>query len=260
MKPHADGNARGGRVRVGQISIDALRFDEAVDAIDALVARGQGGMVFTPNVDHVVMAEENTRFRSAYEAADLSLVDGVPVIWASRLLGQPLPEKVSGADLLRPLAARAALRQWRVYFLGARDGVGTRARDILERDYPGLRVVGTTAPDIDLDVSVDDQGDVLSAIRAARPHLLFLALGAPKQEVWAHRIRDLVRPAVILGVGAALDFVAGVVKRAPPWVSATGFEWMYRLAHEPHRLWRRYLLRDPKFLAIVLREAWSGRS
>jgi N-acetylglucosaminyldiphosphoundecaprenol N-acetyl-beta-D-mannosaminyltransferase len=248
------------RVRIGQVVIDALRFDEAVDAVDELVARGQGGMVFTPNVDHVVLAEEDARFRSAYEAADLSLVDGVPVLWASRILGRPLPEKVSGADLVRPLVARAAQRQWRVYFLGARDGVGARAREILERDYPGLHVVGATAPDIDLDMGVGDQTKALAPVQAARPHLLFLALGAPKQEVWAHHIRDLVRPAVILGVGASLDFIAGVVKRAPPWVSVTGFEWLYRLAREPRRLWRRYLLRDPKFLAIVLREAWPGRS
>jgi N-acetylglucosaminyldiphosphoundecaprenol N-acetyl-beta-D-mannosaminyltransferase len=247
------------RVRIGHVSIDALRFDEAVNAIDELVARGQGGMVFTPNVDHVVIAEEDVRFRSAYEAADLSLVDGVPVLWASRILGRPLPEKVSGADLVRPLAARAAERQWRVYFLGARDGVGARARAILEREYPGLNVVGASAPNIDLDSNIQDQADVLAPVQTARPHLLFLALGAPKQEVWAHRIRDLLRPTVILGVGASLDFIAGVVKRAPPWVSVTGFEWLYRLAHEPRRLWKRYLLRDPKFLAIVLREAWPAR-
>ena len=250
----------GTRVRIGRISIDALRLEEAIDAIDSLVARGRGGMVFTPNVDHIVMAEENPQFRSAYEAADLSLVDGVPVLWASRILGRALPEKVSGSDLVRPLAARAALRQWRVYFLGARAGVGAKARESLEQDYPGLRIVGTSSPDIDLDAPVDDHGDVLAEVQKARPHLLFLALGAPKQEVWAHRIRDLVRPAVILGVGAALDFIAGTVKRAPPWVSVTGFEWLYRLAHEPRRLWRRYLLRDPKFLAIVLREAWPVRS
>jgi len=248
------------RVRIGRVSIDPLRLDEAVDAIDELVVRGQGGMVFTPNVDHVVIAEEDVRFRSAYEAADLSLVDGVPVLWASRLLGRALPEKVSGADLVRPLAARAALRQWRVYFLGGREGVGARARDILQHEYPGLRIVGTSAPNIDLDSSPDNQKDLLEPVRAARPHLLFLALGAPKQELWAYRIRDLVRPAVILGVGAALDFIAGTVKRAPPWVSVTGFEWLYRLAHEPRRLWRRYLLRDPKFLTILLREAWPARS
>jgi N-acetylglucosaminyldiphosphoundecaprenol N-acetyl-beta-D-mannosaminyltransferase len=235
-------------------------LDEAIDAIDDLVVRGQGGMVFTPNVDHIVIAEEDARFRSAYEAVDLSLVDGVPVLWASRILGRALPEKVSGSDLVRPLAARAALRQWRVYFLGARAGVGARTKDILEQDYPGLRVVGTSAPDIDLNSSLDDYHHVLEEVHATQPHLLFLALGAPKQEVWAHRIRDLVRPAVILGVGAALDFIAGTVKRAPPWVSVTGFEWLYRLAHEPRRLWRRYLLRDPKFLSIVFREAWPVRS
>lgn len=254
-----DGNAQAvrPRVRIGCVYIDALRFDEAIDAIAQLVDRGEGGMVFTPNVDHIVLAEEDARFRAAYRFADLSLADGVPVVWASRLLKRPLPEKISGSDLVEPLMARAVERRWRVYFLGGADGVAARAKEILERDHPGLQIVGTSSPSIDLSSDISAHADVLAAVRAARPHLLFLALGAPKQELWAHRIREVVRPCVILGVGASLDFIAGVAKRAPPWVSSAGFEWLYRLANEPRRLWRRYLLRDPRFLAILLRDAWS---
>ncbi len=234
--------------------MDALRFGEAIDALDDLVSKGQGGIVFTPNVDHIVLAEEDGDFRAAYGAADLALVDGVAVLWAARALGKPLPEKVSGSDLLRPVIARARERGWRVYLLGAAPGVAVRAKEILEQEHPGLHVVGTSSPDISLAMSHEAEEAVLEGVRAARPHLLFLALGAPKQEIWAHRIRDSVRPAVILCVGASLDFVAGAASRAPQWVSAAGFEWLYRLAHEPRRLWRRYLVRDPKFLAIVARE------
>jgi N-acetylglucosaminyldiphosphoundecaprenol N-acetyl-beta-D-mannosaminyltransferase len=248
------------RVRIGRIFIDPLRLEDAVGAIEKLVSLGEGGMVFTPNVDHIVLAEEDPHFLAAYQAADLSLVDGVPVLWAARLLGRPLPEKVSGSDLMRPLVACAAERGWRLYFLGARDGVAARAKEILERQYPGLQVVGTSSPQIDLSRDGWQQETVLAAVREARTQLLFLALGAPKQEILAHRIRDLVRPAVILGIGASLDFIAGTAKRAPEWLSAAGLEWLYRLAHEPRRLWRRYLIRDPKFLAIVLRQARSGRS
>ncbi len=245
------------RVKIGSVTIDSLAFGEAIDAIEDLVRRGKGGMVFTPNVDHIVVAEEDAAFRAAYARADLALVDGTPVVWAARLLGSPLPEKISGSDLIRPLAERAAARGWRVYFLGGRPGVALEAKSILEREYPGLQVVGTSAPMIDLSKDISEQREAIEAIRDARPDLLFLALGAPKQEIFAHRIRAVVGPVVMLGIGASLDFVTGAAKRSPTWMSALGIEWIYRLAQEPDRLWKRYLLRDPKFLPILLREARS---
>jgi N-acetylglucosaminyldiphosphoundecaprenol N-acetyl-beta-D-mannosaminyltransferase len=248
------------RVRIGRLDIDILKLDEAVDAIGELVARRRGGLVFTPNVDHVVLVDDNAALREAYTEADLSLVDGVPVMWAARALGSPLPEKVSGSDLVRPLVARAAERGWGIYFLGGRPGVASKAKEVLEREFPTVRIVGVSSPDIDLAKDVTESRDAIEAVRAAKPDLLFLALGAPKQEIWGLRIREAVAPAVIVGVGASLDFVAGEVKRAPRWVSQIGFEWLYRLAREPRRLWRRYLLRDPKFLAIVVRQAMSRRS
>jgi N-acetylglucosaminyldiphosphoundecaprenol N-acetyl-beta-D-mannosaminyltransferase len=249
--------SRAKRVRVGPIAIDALTFDEAIDAVGDLVKRGEGGTVFTPNVDHVVLAERDPLLREAYSATDLSLVDGVPVLWAASALGTPLPEKISGSDLLLPLVARAAQCGWRVYFLGGRDGVALRAKETLERRYPGVSIVGASSPAIDLTRGLSEQQDVLDGVRAAHPQLLFLALGAPKQEIWAYRTRDALRPAVIVCVGAALDFIAGVVKRAPRWMSASGFEWLYRLAQEPKRMSRRYLLRDPQFVAIVARQWWQ---
>jgi N-acetylglucosaminyldiphosphoundecaprenol N-acetyl-beta-D-mannosaminyltransferase len=247
------------RVRVGSVAIDVLSFREALDAVEGLVARRRGGTVFTPNVDHVVFADEDPRFGAAYRDVDLSLVDGMPVLWASRALGTPLPEKISGSDLLRPLAARAAARGWGIYLLGAGPGVAERARGILEEEFPGLRVVGVSSPKIDLADDLAAQRAILDGIRAARPDLLFLALNTPKQEIWAHRIREAVSPTVVIGVGAGVDFVAGEAKRAPRWVSNAGFEWLFRLSREPGRLWRRYLLRDPKFLGIVLRQALERR-
>jgi N-acetylglucosaminyldiphosphoundecaprenol N-acetyl-beta-D-mannosaminyltransferase len=244
-------------VRVGSIDIDPVGLDEALDRIAELVARRCGGMVFTPNVDHVVLAEEDRRLREAYAKADLALVDGVPVLWAARALGSFLPEKVSGSDLIRPLVARAAACGWSIYLLGGRPGVGAKAKDVFEREFPGVRIVGVSSPDIDLSKDLSEQAETIAAISAAQPDLLFLALGAPKQEIWGCRIREAVSPAVILGIGATLDFVSGEAKRAPRWISSVGFEWLYRLAREPRRLWRRYLVRDPKFLAILARQAMT---
>jgi N-acetylglucosaminyldiphosphoundecaprenol N-acetyl-beta-D-mannosaminyltransferase len=249
-----------GRARVGRVAIDVLTFAEAIDAIEGLVRGGHGGTVFTPNVDHVVLAEHEPEFREAYARANLSLVDGAPVVLASRVLGTPLPERVAGADLVRPLMRRAAERGFRVYLLGGAPGVAASAKEKLEAEHPGLKIVGVASPRVDLAADATSQAPILDAIASARPDILLLALGAPKQEIWAERIRERVKPAVILGIGAALDFIAGTARRAPAWVSKAGFEWLYRLMQEPGRLWRRYLLRDPEFLAIVGRQMLSRGS
>jgi N-acetylglucosaminyldiphosphoundecaprenol N-acetyl-beta-D-mannosaminyltransferase len=239
------------RLRIGHVPIDRLTFAEALDAIDRLVASGEGGSVFTPNVDHVVQAERNPAFRGAYEGAALSLVDGMPLLWASRLLGMPLPEKISGSDLLAPLAERAGRSRWRVHLLGAPGVVGPAA-EVLARKY-GVHVVGADAP---LVQAGDDGGDEARAaaarVRSTRPHLVLVGFGAPKQELWIHRHREELGGAVAVGVGAALAFLAGLTPRGPAWMSRWGLEWLHRLAHDPRRLWRRYLVDDPKIVPIVL--------
>jgi N-acetylglucosaminyldiphosphoundecaprenol N-acetyl-beta-D-mannosaminyltransferase len=239
------------RVQLASVPVDAVTMAEALDAIELLVDRGEGGAVFTPNVDHVVLADEDPRMRAAYERVSLSLADGMPLVWASRLLRRAVPEKVSGSDLVLPLLERAAARGWRVYFFGGEPGVGEAARARLRERLPSLEVVGVDAPRVDLDCPADRRTALLAPILAARPHLVLVALGAPKQEIWIDATREALRPAVLLGVGASLDFIAGTVPRAPRWMSRSGLEWAYRLAREPRRLWRRYLVRDPKFLVLL---------
>ncbi|MBK6578649.1 MAG: WecB/TagA/CpsF family glycosyltransferase [Sandaracinaceae bacterium] len=246
------------RLWVGSVPIDVITFAAAIDAIEELVTSGRGGSVFTPNVDHVVLAEEDARFRRAYADATLSLVDGTWVLWASRALRKPLPEKISGSDLMVPVIERAARRGFRVYLLGGGDGVAKRAAERLTESYPDLVIAGYESPRIDVDEPAEKRAELVARVKATRPDIVFVCLGAPKQELWIHDVTAALAPAVLLGVGAAIDFVAGTVQRAPAWVSATGVEWLYRLVREPRRLWRRYLLRDPKFFAIVARTRWSG--
>ena len=235
------------RVRIGRIWIDDLAFDEALSAIEELI--GRGGAVFTPNVDHVVTAERNEEFRAAYEAAELSVADGQWVVWAARVLGTPLPAKISGSDLVLPLAKRLGARGRSAYYLGGAPGAAEAAAERLSREC-GLRIAGVDSPRIDL--RSPDQA-VVERVKAARPDVVFVALGSPKQELWIHRNREALRPAVLAGVGATLDFLAGQVRRAPPWISRSGLEWLFRLALEPRRLARRYLVDDPQFALIVLR-------
>jgi N-acetylglucosaminyldiphosphoundecaprenol N-acetyl-beta-D-mannosaminyltransferase len=240
------------RVRLGELWIDSLTFAEALDEIASLVRAGRGGSVFTPNVDHVMLAETHSGLREAYQRASLALVDGMPLLWASRLLGTPLPEKVSGSDLIMPLAALAAARGWGVYLLGGAPGVAEEAAARLRR-FCGVRIVGCDAPQISADGSCEADRLVIERIRRAAPQIVMVALGAPKQELWIRRVLPQLRPAVLVGIGASLDFVAGRVRRAPRWMSSLGLEWLYRLAQEPRRLWRRYLVRDPMFLLVALR-------
>ncbi len=246
----------GHRLKLGKLSIDSLTFAQALDAIERLVDAGQGGSVFTPNIDHVVNVESNAEFEAAYREASLSLVDGTPLLWASKLLGAPLPEKVSGSDLVWPLMERAGARGHRVYLLGGADGVAEKTAHIFSEQLR-VNVVGFDAPMIRLDA---DASAIIDRIRAAAPQLLLVALGSPKQELFIHRHRARLAPAVSLAIGASLDFIAGVVKRSPKWMSAAGLEWLYRLTQDPRRLWRRYLINDPKFAAILLRELGRPRA
>ncbi len=239
------------RVRVGRLPIDGVGFEQALDAIEALVRARRGGMVFTPNVDHVVLAEKDARFRAAYRAVNLSLVDGTLLLWASRLLGWSLPEKVSGSDLLQPLMQRAAQCGFSVYFLGGDPGVAEAARDRLQEQFPELRVVGCDGSRVDVDAL--DRA-IVDRIARAEPDLVLVALGAPKQEVFIFEQRERLGRAVCIGVGASLDFVAGTRRRAPRWISRIGLEWLYRLLQEPRRLASRYLLRDPLFAWILTRQ------
>jgi N-acetylglucosaminyldiphosphoundecaprenol N-acetyl-beta-D-mannosaminyltransferase len=246
------------RVRFGNLWVDALTFPEALAEIERLVLAGRGGCVYTPNVDHVVIAEDDGAFREAYAAASLSLADGQPLIWASRLLAAPLPAKISGSDLVLPLMKLAAVRRWRVYLLGGAPGVAAGVAAGFQREV-GVEIAGVDCPVISFDGDCQDDA-ITERLRAQRPDLVLVALGTPKQELWIHRVRDRIRPAVAVGVGAAFDFVSGRVRRAPAWMSRSGLEWLFRLSQEPLRLGRRYLLRDPRFLLVLGRTLRAPRS
>lgn len=248
------------RLWLGHVPLDPINLADAIDAIHGLVRRGEGGTVFTPNVDHVVRAEDDLRFRAAYASVSLSLIDGMPVLWACQLLGRPAPGKVSGSDLVRPLSARAAAAGLRLYLLGGDPGVADRAAALLTREHPGLLVVGVDSPTIEIAAPPESRRDVLERIRRVGPDLVLVAFGSPKGELWAAEACEALRPSVLVSVGAALDFLAGIQRRAPPWMSRLGVEWLHRLAHDPKRLWRRYLLRGPRFVPLLLRCLWQAHS
>lgn len=244
------------RIRVGALQIDALSRAQALDAIVRLVRAGRGGTVFTPNVDHIVQAEHDATFRDAYGRATLSLVDGTPVLWAARWLGTPLPEKLSGSDMFEPLIERAVNENLRVALLGGGPGVAELAARNLKNRWPSLQVVDTLAPRLGLTATAEER-DCVERLSRAKADLIFVCLGAPKQELFSDRNRQQLAPAVLVGFGAAVDFAAGTLPRAPAWMSRAGLEWAFRLGREPRRLAARYLLRDPEFFKIVAAQKLS---
>lgn len=249
------------RVPFGRIYAHALSQDEAIRAILDQVEGGVGGFVVTPNVDHICLAETDPELRAAYRDAFLSLPDGQPLLWMARGFGEHLPEKVSGSDLIVPLLEEAARRSKTVFFLGSTESVCVEAARRLHASIPTLRVVGWDNPVFE---PYSDTHDSLfqgfERIRKAKPDIVLFAFGNPKQEYAMWRYREQYYPAVGLGVGASLDFLAGKVERAPQWMSNIGAEWLFRLAQEPGRLWRRYLVRDRAIIGIFLRTRRQVRS
>lgn len=234
------------RVEILGIGVDPMTCEEVLDRIRYFVQEGDAHHVVTVNPEFVMLARSNEPFRQVLKGANLALADGIGVVWAARLLGHWLPGRVAGSDLVSYLARQAAELGWRLYFLGAAPGVAEQAASVLVKRYPRLRVAGTYSgsPARELEDAI------VSRVHIARPDVLLVAYGAPAQDMWIARNKDRLGVPVAIGVGGALDFIAGQTRRAPRWVQWLGLEWLHRLIHQPWR-WRR-MLALPRFAGVVL--------
>jgi N-acetylglucosaminyldiphosphoundecaprenol N-acetyl-beta-D-mannosaminyltransferase len=248
------------KVRLFGIAVDPVRVEEAAQGILSMArTAGRCRYVVTPNVDHILILEKNEGLRRAYADAAMVVADGWPVVVASRLLGQPLPERVAGSDLVPAvLAAAPPTEPLRVYLLGAAPGVAERAARNIEKRWAGVRVVGAYGPPFGFERDAAENAAILRRIDDARPELLLVGLGAPKQELWVHAHRDKIAARVALCIGATIDFLADEKPRAPGWVRRIGLEWFHRMASEPRRLVPRYATNAVVFPRLFLRE-WRSR-
>jgi len=248
MTPLAQGTPANGPaplVQIGDLSVHDLTFGEAVDRIWQMIEGSSGGVVCTPNADYVVRARRNLEFRSAIQAADLRVPDGMWIVYASRIAGRPLRGTVTGRLLLSALAERAAAEGRPIALFGAQSGVAAAAGRRLQARVAGLRVAAAVSPPAGLVIGSADDKSAVDQLRRSDPAIVFVALGAPKQEIWMARHRGDFPDAVLIGVGAAFDIEAGRFRTAPRWMTNVGLEWLFRLMQEPRRLARRYLLDDP---------------
>src|SRR5690606_14086282 len=238
------------RIELMGCFIDNLSMEETLNAVEDLVRSGKSHQHVVVNVDKVVKGQKDTALRSIINGCSLVNVDGMPVVWASRLLGKPLKERVAGVDLFDALMQRAADRRWRVFLLGAKEDVVVRVKQLYEERYPKLTICGYRNGYW----REQEEEEIARQIRDARPHLLFVAISSPKKEIFLQRYQDVMQVPFAMGVGGTFDVAVGLVKRAPLWMQNSGFEWFYRFLQEPRRMFKRYFIDDMAFFWLVAQE------
>lgn len=238
------------RISILDIKIDNIGMSELVERLKA------GGVVFTPNVDHLVKLQKDRDFYRVYQKADYKVCDSQLIIFASRFLGQPIKEKISGSDLF-PAFYRRYARDFsvKIFLLGAMEGVAERASRNINAKVGREMVVGSYSPPFGFEKDPQECQKIVDMINNSGANVLAVGVGAPKQEKWICQYKSrLTAISTFLAIGATIDFEAGNVTRSPAWMSSVGLEWLYRLAKEPGRLWRRYLVEDLAFFVLVARQ------
>ena len=240
----------------------AIDEQTCIEHILTELSHGRGGVVVTPNVDHLRRCQQDISFSALVAEADLVVPDGMPIVWASRLQGTPLPQRVAGSDLISSLSGAAAGAGKSVFLLGGDSGTAEAAAAVLRDRYPQLRIAGTLCPPVGFERDETQIKLIISALTDANPDIIYVALGSPKQERLIDRIRRNFPRSWWLGVGVSFSFLCGDVQRAPLWMRKNGLEWIHRLGQEPKRLFKRYVLVGIPFASTLLmrRDARASQS
>ncbi len=247
------------KIAVLEIPLGLTDYERTLDWIDAKVAARSRGYVCVCNVHTVMASAEDPELRSALLGSSLNVPDGQPLVWALAALGHPLDDRVYGPELMARACARSAVSGQRLYLYGGRNqGALVQLALNLRHRYPGVQIVGGYSPP-HRPLTDEERGAVVSEINRSRADVVWVGIGVPKQEKWMAQLRDELDAPILIGVGAAFDFHAGLVPQAPPWIQEHGLEWAYRLAHEPRRLWRRYTRYNPRFVRDFGRQLVSHR-
>lgn len=238
------------RVKFMNTHIDNVTMDEAVKHIEECIEQRKIGQVITPNVDQIVRIEWDEYFKEICENCELLLVDGHPLMWIAKAYGEPFKEKIPGSDLVPVLCERAAQKGYKVFLLGAAEGVAAKAAEVLKRRYKGLQVVGTYSPPYGFEKDEDEIEKINTMLKASCADMLFVGMGVPKQDIFIYENMQKYQIPMSFSIGGTIDFIAGTQKRAPKWVSKIGFEWLYRFFQDPKRMYKRYFVDDRKIFKL----------
>jgi N-acetylglucosaminyldiphosphoundecaprenol N-acetyl-beta-D-mannosaminyltransferase len=247
------------KLKMFEVEFDNLTFQELGEYIKKAVVKKDPQYIVTCNVDHLIQLRKDKEFKEVYDNADIITADGMPIVMGSKLLKKPLKEKVSGADIFNELGRNFEQNQYKIFFLGAAEGIAQTAANNLKKKYPDLKIVGTYSPPYNFINDKEENEKIINLIKGTEPDILLVGLGAPKQEKWIYKYHEHCNVPVSIGVGATFDFISGNIKRAPSLFQKTGLEWCWRLMQEPKRLWKRYLVDDTKFLLLLLKEIQRNR-
>lgn len=240
------------RVDVLGVEVSAIDMEKALETIATWIGCGEQHYVCVTGIHGVIESQTDEHLREIHNASGLTVPDGMPMVWAGHYAGFEQMGRVAGPDLMPAVCERAARRGWTSYFYGGAEGVPELLAERLQTRYPGLRVVGTYSPPF-RKLTPEEECSIVGRINDSGAQLVWIGLSTPKQEYWMASTGCRLEAPVLLGVGAAFDIHAGLVSRAPRWMQKSGTEWLYRMAMEPGRLGKRYLINNPKFLFKILR-------
>ncbi len=241
------------RIKFMNIMIDNVSMEEAINEVNTIIDSGGRKYIVTPNTDHIVKLQDNMMFKKAYKDAGMVLVDGTPIMWLSKWYKTPLKEKITGPKFTEKVIEDAALHNYSVFILGAGEGIAQKAADNMKNKYKGLEVVGCYSPKYGFESDKKEITNIINQINEVNPDILVSGMGSPKTEIFLNQYLDSMNTHVALSVGAAIDFMAGNVKRCPAWINKIGFEWLYRVAKEPKRMFKRYFVDDFKIFKLALK-------
>lgn len=231
--------------------ISNMDMDETLSAIENMISTGEKNYIVAINVDVVIKIEEDSYLKEITDSADMVLVDGKPLVWISKLHKRPVKAKISGSDLVPLLCEKAAQKGYSIFIIGGKEGVAKQAKYNLEKNLPGIKIVGTYAPPLGFEKNMSELNHINNIISEVHPDLLIACFGCPKQEKWIYENYQKYDAKVSICAGATVDFLAGNVKRAPKWMSNHGLEWFYRFTKEPKRMFKRYFVDDMKIAKLV---------
>ncbi len=242
------------KVNIAGTGISNVSLRETMDIFNRWVEAGEKKRVCVTPVNCVVWAHRNEPLKALYNSADLTLCDGVPLIWASKLLGSPLKGRVTGLDLLPQYMEECSHRNYSMFLLGAKEGVAEQLKTAYEQRFPGIRITGVYSPPFAEQFSEAENQKMIRLINEAKPDILWVSLTAPKQDFWIYDHLDQLEVKVAIGVGGAFEVAAGLIPRAPRFMQENGLEWLYRFYKEPRRLFNRYFVEAPSFIPLVVRQ------
>jgi N-acetylglucosaminyldiphosphoundecaprenol N-acetyl-beta-D-mannosaminyltransferase len=243
------------RVNICDVNIDRESFDNVLNSIvEHALHNRKPEYIVTPNAQHILTLQKDAYFQEIYRQAFLVVPDGVSLLWAAKFLNTPLNGRVNGTDLFEKLCKVAADKELKVFFLGGRPGAADKAAKVLQARHPNLKISGTHCPPYGFESNATELALINTKITAATPDILFVGLGAPKQEKWIYANYQQLNVPISIGIGVSFELVANMVQRAPIWMQKSGLEWLFRLVVEPKRLWQRYIVGNPLFIWLVLKQ------